>query len=104
MTGSGSPGSQTSSMRLARPQTATSTTPSSSSDRLAAATRGRPPATTRGVGGTAKRRGGAAVDGEEVGRMGERARAALLGGDALLVPTVGLLLEVPGEAAPDDLG
>src|SRR3954468_4062477 len=37
ITGSGSPGSQTSSMRLASPHTATSTTPRSSSDLLAAA-------------------------------------------------------------------
>ena len=51
ITGSLSPGSHTSSMRLASPQTATSTMPSSVSDRLAAATWGAPPSTTSRFGG-----------------------------------------------------
>src|SRR3954447_15227629 len=95
MTGSGSPGSQTSSIRLASPQTATSTTPSSSSDRAAAATSGAPPATTRRVAAGAR---------EQVRGVREPARPALLRGDPLLVPAVGLVLQVPGEPAANDLG
>src|SRR3954451_15955910 len=87
MTGSGSSGSHTSSMRLASPQTATSTMPSSASDRLAAATCGAPPSTTSRVGG-----------------VGEPAGPALLRGDALLVAAILLILEVAREPPAHDLG
>ena len=51
ITGESSPGSQTSSSRLARPQAATSSMPSSSSARAAAATWAGPPSITTRFGG-----------------------------------------------------
>ena len=48
--------------------------------------------------------GRAAVDHQQVRRVGEPARPALLGRDPLLVAPVRLLLEVAGEAAAHDLG
>ncbi|SHT61793.1 Uncharacterised protein [Mycobacteroides abscessus subsp. abscessus] len=51
ITGSGSPGTHTSSSRLANPITATSVTPSSLSSAAAALTCGAPPSTTKRLGG-----------------------------------------------------
>ena len=57
MTGRSSPGSQTSSSRLASPHSATSVMPSPASARAAAATWGAPPSTTSRFGGYANLRG-----------------------------------------------